>query len=130
MAAIKGVITAVGRKKLCEAHAGTKALSPIAQMGWGDGGVDESGTPKVVTGEETELFNELMRKDVEKPVYVNDGHTTCRYASTLEDNDLVGKEISEIALYDSDGDMVMIQTFTRKGKDEGIPHKYEVDEIF
>ena len=119
MAAIKGVITAVGRKKLCEAHAGTKALSPIAQMG-----------PKVVTGEETALFSELMRKDVEEPVYVNDGHTTCRYASTLEDNDLVGKEISEIALYDSDGDMVMIQTFTRKGKDEGIPHKYEVDEIF
>lgn len=74
MAAIKGVITAVGRKKLCEAHAGTKALSPIAQMGWGDGGVDESGTPKVVTGEETVLFSELMRKDVEKPVYVNDGH--------------------------------------------------------
>ena len=105
-------------------------MSPIAQMGWGDGGVDESGTPKVVTGEETALFSELMRKDVEEPVYVNDGHTTCRYASTLEDNDLVGKEISEIALYDSDGDMVMIQTFTRKGKDEGIPHKYEVDEIF
>lgn len=96
MEAIKGVITAVGRKKLCEAHAGTKALSPIAQMGWGDGGVDESGTPKVVTGEEAALFSELMRKDVEEPVYVNDGHTTCRYASTLEDNDLVGKKFLKL----------------------------------
>ena len=115
MAVIKGVITAVGRKNSAKLTP-SKVLSPIAQMGWGDGGVDENGTPKVVTGEETALFSELMRKDVEEPVYVNDGHTTCRYASTLEDNDLVGKEISEIALYDSDGDMVMIQTFTRKRK--------------
>lgn len=130
MAAIKGVITAIGRKKLCEAHAGTRTLAPIAQMAFGDGGVDSGGTPKGVTGDETQLYNELMRKDVADPVFVNDGHTTCRYAATLEDDDLVGKEISEIALYDSDGDMVMIQTFSRKGKDEGMPHKYEVDEIF
>ena len=39
-----------------------KALSPIAQMGWGDGGVDESGTPKVVTGEETALFQRIDEK--------------------------------------------------------------------
>lgn len=130
MAAIKGVITEIGRKKLCEAHAGTTPLSPIIQMGWGDGGVEADGSPKLLTGQETELFNELMRKDVDAPGYVNDSHTTCRYAATLESDDLVGKEISEVALYDSEGDMVMIQTFLRKGKDEGIPHKYEVDEIF
>lgn len=130
MAAIKGVITGVGRKKLCEAHAGTSTLAPITQMAFGDGGVNENGVPKTTTGDETGLYNELMRKNVETPVYVNDGHTTCRYSATLEDNELVGKEISEVALYDSDGDMVMIQTFTRKGKDEGMPHKYEVDEIF
>lgn len=130
MATIKGVITAIGRKKLCEAHAGKKTLAPITQMGFGDGGVDSGGTPKSVTGDETQLYNELMRKNVADPVFCNDGHTTCRYAATLENDDLVGREISEIAMYDSEGDMVMIQTFSRKGKDEGMPHKYEVDEIF
>ena len=130
MAAIKGVLTTSGRRKLCEAHAGTGTLAPITQMAFGDGGVDGSGVPKPVTGDETGLHNELLRKDVEIPEYINDGHTTCRYSATLGDDELVGKEISEAALYDSEGDMVMIQTFTRKGKDEGMPHSYDVDEIF
>lgn len=129
-AAIKGVITITGKMKLCEAHAGVRTLVPITQMAFGDGGVDKNGTPKAVMGDETALYNELMRKNVEEPVFINDEHTTCRYSATLEKDDLVKKEISELALYDSEGDMVMIQTFLRKGKDAGISQTYEVDEIF
>ena len=45
MADNKGVITAVGRKKLCMAHAGDIALPVITQMAWGSGGADETGQP-------------------------------------------------------------------------------------
>ena len=130
MAAVKGVITVMGRKKLCEAHAGSRQLPRIAKMAWGDGGVEQDGTPKTVTGEETSLYNELLKKEVGEPVFVNEEHTACRYAAVLEANDLVGKEISELALYDEEDDMIAYQTFLRKGKDEGIPQKYEIDEIF
>lgn len=130
MAAIKGVITTIGKMKLCEAHAGVRTLAPITQMAFGDGGVDENGTPKTVTGDETALYNELLRKNVGELTFPNDEHTTCRYPGILGDDELVGEEISELALYDSEGDMIMIQTFLKKGKDEGISQTYEVDEIF
>lgn len=130
MAAIKGVMTTIEKRKFCEAHAGVRALPKITQMAWGDGGVDENGTPKAVTGEETEMYNELLRKDVDEPIFVNEEHTIARYGAVLEDNDLVGKEISEIALIDEDGEIAEYGTFMKKGKDEGMPQKYEVDEIF
>lgn len=130
MAEIKGVITTIGRRKLCEAHAGVRALPKIAQMAWGDGGVDENGNPKPITGEEVAMYNELLRKNVDEPIFVNEEHTTARYSAVLENDDLIGKEISEIALIDEEGDIVEYGTFLRKGKDEGMPQRYDVDEIF
>ena len=50
MADNKGVITAVGRKKLCMAHAGDIELPVITQMAWGSGGADETGQPIDTTG--------------------------------------------------------------------------------
>lgn len=37
MADSKGIITVIGRKKLCKAHAGDITLPPITQIAWGDG---------------------------------------------------------------------------------------------
>lgn len=130
MAAIKGVITVKGRQKLCEAHAGVRDLPKISEMAWGDGGVDEHGTPKTPTGNETALYHELLKRKVNDPVFVNEQHTTCKYVTELEGDDLVGKEISEVALFDEEGDMVVYQTMLRKGKDEGIPQEYRGDEVF
>ena len=58
MADNKGVITAVGRKKLCMAHAGDIALPVITQMAWGSGGADETGQPLDTTGNEIGLYQE------------------------------------------------------------------------
>lgn len=125
-----GVMTVIARKKLCEAHAGDRQLPKIKKIAWGDGGVNEAGAPKNTTGNEIGLYNELMKKDVEAYVYVSEGHTSCRYTATLEAGDLTGKEISEMGLFDEDGDMVAYRTFLRKGKDEDIPQIYDMDEVF
>ena len=56
--------------------------------------------------------------------------TTCRYECTLAESELAGKEISEIGLYDTNGDIVCIKTFTRKGKDDDVEQTYVLDDIF
>lgn len=130
MADNKGVITAVGRKKLCMAHAGDIELPVITQMAWGSGGADETGQPIDTTGNEIGLYQELLRKDIESHSYVNEEKTTCRYTATLEAGELDNSYISEMGLYDEDGDLVAYRTFMRKGKDADIPQIYDMDEIF
>ena len=130
MADNKGGITAVGRKKLCMAHAGDIELPVITQMAWGSGGADETGQPIDTTGNEIGLYQELLRKDIESHSYVNEGKTTCRYTATLEAGELDNSYISEMGLYDEDGDLVAYRTFMRKGKDADIPQIYDMDEIF
>ena len=128
MAASKGVITVVGRKKLCKAHAGDIPLPPITHIAWGDGGVLENGTPKATFGTEIALYNELLKKEITGHVYPEE--TTCRYTGYLDKGELTEKEISEMGLYDAEGDLIAYRTFRRKGKDEDIPLSFEVDEIF
>ena len=41
-----------------------------------------------------------------------------------------GKEISEIGLVDTDGDVLCIKTFTRKGKDDDVRQTYTIDDVF
>ena len=48
----------------------------------------------------------------------------------LAESELAGKEISEIGLYDTNGDIVCIKTFTRKGKDDDVEQTYVLDDIF
>lgn len=128
--AVKGVITAVGRKKLCRAHAGDIILPPITHMAWGKGGVDETQNPILTTGNEIALYNQLLMKEIESHVYTVDGETTCKYTATIGKNELPGEYISEIGLFDSEGDLIAFQTFLVKGKDSGIPVSYAVEEIF
>jgi len=125
-----GVITVTGRKKFCKAHAGDITLPVITHMAWGSAGVDESGQPKAASGNEIGLYNELMKKPIESHIYVNDEETTCRYTATLEKGELTGSEISEMGLFDEEGDLIAYRTFMRKGKDADIPQIYDMDEIF
>ncbi len=130
MADHKGVITVAGRRKLCMAHAGDAALPAITRMAWGNGGVDGDGQPVEATGNEVGLYQELLSKEIASHGYVNEGRTTCRYTATLEAGELDGEEISEMGLYDAEGDLVAYRTFLRKGKDADIPQIYDMDEIF
>ena len=122
------LITKAARVKLVKARAGDLTLPKIIGMAFGDGGVDASGTVIPPTEGQTGLRNELLRKPCSGHTFVADA--TERYECTLGEDELAGKEISEIGLYDEDGDIVGIKCFTRKGKDDDVEQTYTIDDIF
>ena len=122
------IITKAARKKLVQARAGAIVLPRIVGMAFGCGGVDESGTVIPPAESQSELANEIFRKEIDG--YSFPSETICRYECTLDVNELVGEEISEVGLYDEDGDIVCIKTFTRKGKDADVEQTYVLDDIF
>ncbi|MCI9142083.1 MAG: hypothetical protein HFH87_05590 [Lachnospiraceae bacterium] len=122
------VITKAARQKLVRARAGAIELPKIVGMAFGNGGVDAAGNI-IAPGEgQTVLVNELYRKPVDGYSFPDD--TICRYECTLTEQELAGEEISEIGLYDEDGDIIAIKAFKRKGKDNDIAQTYILDDIF
>lgn len=122
------IITKKSREKLVRARAGAIQLPKIVGMAFGNGGVDEAGTVIPPTESQSELTNELYRKEIDCYSFPED--TTCRYECTLSESELAGEEISEIGLYDAEGDIVCIKTFMRKGKDDDVEQTYTLDDIF
>lgn len=122
------VITKKAREKLVKARAGVIQLPKITGMVFGNGGVEADGT--VISPKETQdnLSNEIFRKQIDGYSFPED--TTCRYECTLLASELAGEEISEIGLYDEEGDVVCIKTFMRKGKDDDVEQTYTLDDIF
>ena len=122
------VITLKARVKLCKARAGDlQPLPPIVKMVFGDGGVDEEGEPIAPTTEQTALNHQLLSKDIESHSYTST--TTCKYKCTIDPDELPGEFISEIGLVDSDGDLVAIKTFLKKGHDEGLEMTFTVEDV-
>lgn len=121
---MEGKITTVGKTKILRARAGEITLPKVAGFAFGSGGSDGS---TVLTPGET-LKNEFLRKVV-------DGHTLkltenkCEYYCTLNGSEANGKSISEIGLYDSAGDIIMIANFLPKSKDSNISMKFEIDDV-
>ena len=113
------VITKTRRRKLCMAASDPeKPLAVITHVAFGSGGVNVSGEPIVPTETQTALNSELARYEVESVTYPDE--TTARYTVTIPKDSLVGKEINEAALVDSDGDLVAIKNMYSKKKDEGV----------
>lgn len=122
------VITKNARMKLVKARAGAIALPRVVGMAFGNGGVNSDGTVIEPSDTQTALVGELIRKPVDGYSFPED--CICRYKCTLLENELAGEEISEIGLYDEDGDIVCIKNFTRKGKDDDVEQTYVLDDIF
>lgn len=122
------VITKAARSKLVKARAGAITLPKIVGMAFGNGGVDDNGEVITPTENQTELNNELYRKEIDTYEFTDD--TTCRYVCLLEETELAGEYISEIALYDEEGDIVCLKNMFSKGKDPDIRQTYTVDDIF
>lgn len=122
------IITRASRRKMVQARAGEINLPKIVGMAFGNGGVDSEGKVIAPTEEQSGLTSEIYRKVIDKYSFPED--TTCRYECTLSESELAGEEISEIGLYDEDGDIACIKTFTRKGKDDDVEQTYVLDDIF
>ena len=122
------IITKKRRECLVKASAGAMTLPKIVGMAFGDGGCDESGAAVPPSEDQEGLSNELKRKAFDR--YTFPEATTCRYECTLTTDELAGKEISEIGLYDENDDICAIKTFTKKGKDADLEMTFAIDDIF
>lgn len=123
----EAVITTLAKKKMLQARAGIKPLSNIVGMVFGDGAVVNNELTQAQESD-TALKNELFRKPINNYEVISD--TKIRYTCTLGKNELVNKYINEIALYDSDNDLVAIKTFLSKGKDDDMEMTFEIDDTF
>lgn len=129
-------MTKTGRELLCKAHAGDVALSPIAYIALGSGGCS-GGVPIAVTGTETALKQELLKKEIESHTYVEEPDESTgaiqvktRYSITLANTELANEIISEAGLVDAAGNLIAYLTFTEKGKDADMEITFNIDELF
>lgn len=122
------VITEAARRKLVQARAGAIVLPKVVGMAFGNGGVEPDGNIISPKEGQSELTSELYRKPIDGYSFPAD--TICRYECTLLEAELVGEELSEIGLYDEDGDILCIKAFKRKGKDDDVKQTYVLDDIF
>ncbi len=122
------IITKKARENMVKARAGALDLPKIAGMAFGNGGVDADGSVITPQGDQAELVNELYRKEINGFEFTED--TTCRYTCTLTEPELAGEDISEIGMYDENGDIVCIKNFKAKGKDGDMEMTFTLDDVF
>lgn len=68
-----------------------------------------------------ELSADCIAKQRNRRAYTSStkvSETSYEYVIKLEENELIGVEISEMALIDEDGDVAAFSNFLAKGKDE------------
>lgn len=124
----EAIVTKKARVKMVKARSGDSSLPKIVGMAFGNGGVSGDGAVIAPQATQSELNNELLRKPITEHDYPSE--TTCRYTCKLEAKELGGQAISEIALYDEDGDLVAIKNFSAKGKDDDLEMTFNVDDTF
>lgn len=124
---MSSISTKKAKQKLAQARKGEINLPAIAGIALGDGG-EANGELKTPLAENVALFHELIRKPYSACTKISD--TSYRYRIDLEAEELAGKVINEMALYDADGDLIAIRTFIGKPKDADIEMAFEFDDIF
>lgn len=124
----EAIVTKTAREKMIKARAGEITLPAISGMAFGNGGVDSGGNVINPSTEQMELNSELLRKPVDGHKFISD--TSCRYHCTLLENELAGESISEIGLYDTEGDLIAIKNFSSKGKDDDLEMTFNIDDTF
>lgn len=112
----KKCITNIRRAKMAEASHTTGTLSKVKWIALGDGGVNGQGTVIDPLPANTALAHELIRKEYTSSQKIS--NTCYAYTIKLNEDELVGDFISEMALIDAAGDVVAFSNFLAKGKDE------------
>lgn len=124
----ESVVTTLAKRKMLKARAGIAPLPRIVGMAFGDGAKNSSGVVIAPNPDQTTLHNELLRKEVDG--YKEIDELTYRYTCTLGIGELGNKFLNELALYDEEGDLVAIETFLAKGKDDDQEMGFEIDDTF
>ena len=118
------VILNQAKLKLLRARSGDIPFPTVTHMAFGTGGVSAGGEAI----EPTSLVHEVLRKALDSHSF--DNNKTMKYTGTIRNNECVGEKISELALVDSDGDIVCIKTFSAKQKDADIEMTFDIYDTF
>jgi phage-related tail fiber protein len=123
------VITRARRINLAKITRGAVETIPrIAYIAFGDGGVDEDGQPIQPDESWQALGHEVARYELDS--VTNPIETTNRYTVTIQENELNGVSVSEMALIDEEGVFAAVKTFLPKGKDADVKFVFEFDDEF
>ena len=122
------VVTTIAKRKMLEARAGISQLPVITGMAFGTGGVDSGGQVIPHSADQNSLNSEVLRKAVDGYEVISD--TKIRYSCTLGVPELPDVYLSEVGLYDADGDFVALKSFMKKGKDADMEVVFECDDTF
>ena len=123
---MNSVVTTKAREKMLKARSGEKPLPKIIGFAFGNGGTDGGGSVLAPDENQTDLNSELLRKEIDGYYFVS--NLVCRYSCTLEKDELAGSRISEVALYDEEGDLVAIKNCMPKGKDDDLEMTFQIDD--
>lgn len=121
---MEAITTMAAKEKILLARAGEIQLPKIVKMAFGNGGVDADGNLVTILDGQQELNNEIYRKNIAAHEIIS--ATQIKYTCELEEEELVGEKISELALVDEDGDLVTIKHFTEKEKDSDFAFAFKV----
>lgn len=125
----ESVVTNIAKKKIVEARAGLiESLPRTVGMAFGNGAVTGSDV-RTPLDSDTTLQNETWRQAVDSAVLQEDGISVL-YTVTLAKETLADDVINEIALYDSEGDLLAIKSFSNKGKDADMEMVFEITDKF
>ncbi len=108
------ISTVTFREKLAEVTAGTGTLPQASQIAFGNDGVDGSGNPVDPTGLETTVPGQFIQKALSTVSFTG---TTTELEGLLDFDEGNGEEVSAVGIYDADGDLMALKTFTPKNKD-------------
>lgn len=108
------ISTVTFREKLAEATAGNITLPQASQIAFGNGGHDTSGQPVDPTGTETSVPGEFLQKSLNTITFTG---ATTELEGLLDFTEGNGEEVSAVGIYDADGDLMALKTFTPKNKD-------------
>lgn len=125
---MKDVVTLAARKKMIQARRGEAALPVVVGIAIGDGAVDGGGNLVFPEETDTQLKNELLRREYSRCEKISD--VCYRYRMELGVEELAGKKINEAALYDAEGDLLAIRVFSNKLKDADMEMAFEYEDKF
>lgn len=125
----ESVITKLAKSKMLKIRAGIISSFPkITGVAFGDGAATSGGI-RIPLETDTELQHELLRQKIDKYT-LSDDELSVLYECTLADEVLGGEKINEAALYDEDGDLVAIRSFSDKNKDNDIAMGFNFTDSF